>query len=301
MSLSSRPSATRSSSNTSPHDGILLSGWVRWVQARGMSPGRLLQARSFGYPPPGADEASHNASGWTASCSPATGGVIAETRRGPASTPRGQFRFRCGVAACPMAAATATPVSARRPVRDREQLGRQRIQIDLITEPSGERLNGPGVARCYAGSWQAVSSLSAAIPCAASRRTAVPGSVTLLSRADVVPYEAATDLAKGCAWPDTEGVTGSNPVAPTTRKRRSGRVFAPGLPVRSHSRSPRAAIGQHLRIIGRPTVRYGTADAEGSERPPALVATGLSRQPRWETRTLAGLMTGGLVLARLAA
>ena len=209
--------------------GILLSGWVRWVQARGMSPGRLLQARSFGYPPPGADEASHNASGWTASCSPATGGVIAETRRGPASTPRGQFRFRCGVAACPMAAATATPVSARRPVRDREQLGRQRIQIDLITEPSGERLNGPGVARCYAGSWQAVSSLSAAIPCAASRRTAAPGSVTLLSRADVVPYEAATDLAKGCAWPDTEGVTGSNPVAPTTPKRRSGRVFSPGL------------------------------------------------------------------------
>ena len=43
------------------------------------------------------------------------------------------------------------------------------------------------------------------------------GSVTLVSRADVVPYKAATDLAKGRAWPDTEGVTGSNLVAPTTR------------------------------------------------------------------------------------
>jgi hypothetical protein len=61
-----------------------------------------------------------------------------------------------------------------------------------------------------------VSSLSAAIPYAASRHTAVPASVTLLSRGDVVPCKAATDLAMGRAWPDTEEVTGSNPVAPTT-------------------------------------------------------------------------------------
>ena len=77
-SLSSRSSATRSSSNTSPHDGDspfrMGRLGVRWVQARGMSPGRLLRARSFGYPPPGADEASHNASGWTALCSPAMPG-----------------------------------------------------------------------------------------------------------------------------------------------------------------------------------------------------------------------------------
>src|SRR5919106_3232704 len=51
-----------------------------------------------------------------------------------------------------------------------------------------------------------VSSLSAAIPYAASRRTAAPGPVTLLSRADLVPGKAATDLAKGRAWPDTEEV-----------------------------------------------------------------------------------------------
>jgi hypothetical protein len=61
----------------------------------------------------------------------------------------------------------------------------------------------------------AVSSLSAAIPYVASRRTAPPGSVTLVSRADAVPCKAATDLAKGRAWSDTEEVTGSNPVAPT--------------------------------------------------------------------------------------
>jgi hypothetical protein len=32
----------------------------------------------------------------------------------------------------------------------------------------------------------------------------------------VVPCEAATDLAKGRAWPDTEGAGGSTPPAPTT-------------------------------------------------------------------------------------
>ena len=47
------------------------------------------------------------------------------------------------------------------------------------------------------GSRPPVSSLSAAIPYATSRRTAVPGSVTLVSRVDVVPCKAATDLAKG--------------------------------------------------------------------------------------------------------
>jgi hypothetical protein len=61
-----------------------------------------------------------------------------------------------------------------------------------------------------------VSRLSAAIPFATSRRTVVPGSITRLSRADVVLCRAARDLGKGGAWPDTEEVTGSNPVAPTT-------------------------------------------------------------------------------------
>jgi hypothetical protein len=72
------------------------------------------------------------------------------------------------------------------------------------------------------GSRPPVSSLSAAIPYATSRRTAVPGSVTLVSRVDVVPCKAATDLAKGRAWPDTEEVTGSNPVAPTNLLLTSG-------------------------------------------------------------------------------
>jgi hypothetical protein len=61
----------------------------------------------------------------------------------------------------------------------------------------------------------------------ASRRTAVPGSVTLVSRVDVVLCKAATDLAKGRAWPDTEEVTGSNPVAPTNLLLTSGNAAEP--------------------------------------------------------------------------
>ena len=38
----------------------------------------------------------------------------------------------------------------------------------------------------------------------------------------MVACKAATDLAKGRAWPDTEGVTGSNPVAPTHKALTSG-------------------------------------------------------------------------------
>jgi hypothetical protein len=79
-----------------------------------------------------------------------------------------------------------------------------------------------GVRQMLFSSRPPVSSLSAAIPYAASRRTAVPGSGTFLSRADVVPCTVATDLAKGRAWPDTEEVTGSNPVAPTTPALTSG-------------------------------------------------------------------------------
>jgi hypothetical protein len=70
-------------------------------------------------------------------------------------------------------------------------------------------------AQMLRGSAAAVSSLSAAIPYAASRRPVVPGSVTVLSRADLVPRKAATDLAKGRAWPDTEEDGGSTPPAPT--------------------------------------------------------------------------------------
>ena len=92
------------------------------------------------------------------------------------------------------------------------------------------------------GSRPPVSSLSAAIPYATSRRIAVPGSVTLVSRVDVVPCKAATDLAKGRAWPDTEEVTGSNPVAPTRYRRWSGRVWRPRpLPSSAH----RLGVGQH--------------------------------------------------------
>src|SRR4029453_18606452 len=74
-------------------------------------------------------------------------------------------------------------------------------------------------ARCY----PPVSSLSAAIPYAASRRNAVPGSVAFLNWADVVSCEGARYLVKGRAWPDTEEVTGSNPVAPTNKNHRSER------------------------------------------------------------------------------
>ena len=83
-----------------------------------------------------------------------------------------------------------------------------------------------------------VSSLSAAIPYAASRRTAVPGSVTLLSRSDVLPCTAARDLVKGRAWPDTEGVTGSIPVAPTTwplTSENAACLFPPEGPSRKES------------------------------------------------------------------
>src|SRR5262245_58951652 len=73
-----------------------------------------------------------------------------------------------------------------------------------------------------------VSSLSAAIPYAASRRSAVPGSVTLLSRADVVPCKAATDLAKGRAWPDTEEGGGLTPPAPTITSLTSANALFPG-------------------------------------------------------------------------
>jgi hypothetical protein len=88
-------------------------------------------------------------------------------------------------------------------------------------EPQKEQRSAIGlpartdVRQMLCSSRPAVSNLSAAIPYAASRRTAVPDSVTLLSRADVVPRRAATGLTKGRAWPDTEEVTGSNPVAPT--------------------------------------------------------------------------------------
>src|SRR4030095_506393 len=72
------------------------------------------------------------------------------------------------------------------------------------------------VRQMLCSSRPAVSSLSAAIPYATSRHTAAPASVPLLSRADVVPCKAATDLAKGRAWPDTEEDGGSTPPAPTT-------------------------------------------------------------------------------------
>jgi hypothetical protein len=42
----------------------------------------------------------------------------------------------------------------------------------------------------------------------------------------VVPCKVATDLAKGRAWPDTEEVTGSNPVAPTNTTLTSGNAVA---------------------------------------------------------------------------
>jgi hypothetical protein len=45
----------------------------------------------------------------------------------------------------------------------------------------------------------------------------------------VVPCKAATDLAKGRAWPDTEGVTGSNPVAPTSKALTSGNAAEPSI------------------------------------------------------------------------
>jgi hypothetical protein len=45
----------------------------------------------------------------------------------------------------------------------------------------------------------------------------------------VVPCKAATDLVKGRAWPDREGVTGSNPVAPTSKALTSGNAAEPSI------------------------------------------------------------------------
>jgi hypothetical protein len=61
-----------------------------------------------------------------------------------------------------------------------------------------------------------------------------------------VSCKAATDLAKGRAWPDTEGVTGSNPVAPTTvlAGQRCYQLLAdstPHTPRPRSGRSPRPA------------------------------------------------------------
>jgi hypothetical protein len=99
------------------------------------------------------------------------------------------------------------------------------------------------VRQMLCGSRSPVSSLSAAMPYEASRRAAVPGSITVLSRADVVPWRAAADLAKGGAWPDTEEVTGSNPVAPTTQSSRSDKVSVPAL---RDLRRPLPHLGAHL-------------------------------------------------------
>jgi hypothetical protein len=44
-----------------------------------------------------------------------------------------------------------------------------------------------------------------------------------------VTWENGVEHSGSLCFADTEGVTGSNPVAPTNHRCRSGRVFAPGL------------------------------------------------------------------------
>jgi hypothetical protein len=112
------------------------------------------------------------------------------------------------VAACGLAVGTQNNASTLENGPAVEPQKEQRSAIGLRARTD--------VRQMLRSSRPAVSSLSAAIPYAASCRTAAPGAGTLLSRADVGPCEAATDLAKAGAWPDTEGVTGSNPVAPTS-------------------------------------------------------------------------------------
>jgi hypothetical protein len=124
-------------------------------------------------------------------------------------------------------------------------------------------------ARCYCSSRPAVSSLSAAIPYAASRHTAVPGSVTLLSRADVVPCKAATDLAKGRAWPDTEEVTGSNPVAPTTVL--AGHSVVGHEPVSLTSWLGRAGAAPHLHRRARGPFQARLPGDQARQRPRSVV------------------------------
>jgi hypothetical protein len=87
----------------------------------------------------------------------------------------------------------------------------------------------------------AVSRLSAGIPCAASRRTVAPGFCNRREQADVAPCEAARGLAEGRAWPDTEGVKGSNPVAPTipALTSRNASVSSLGSTARPHESTER--------------------------------------------------------------
>jgi hypothetical protein len=61
----------------------------------------------------------------------------------------------------------------------------------------------------------AVSRLSATIPRAASCRTTAPRLASWLSRADVVPSEAAEGCVSWCAWHGMQGVRGSNPLSST--------------------------------------------------------------------------------------
>jgi hypothetical protein len=63
--------------------------------------------------------------------------------------------------------------------------------------------------------------------------------------AKVIGHTPPTAAGRGdpSAVPDTEGVTGSNPVAPTTNRRRSGRVRGPGLVRRGSPLSPGQQTG----------------------------------------------------------
>jgi hypothetical protein len=63
--------------------------------------------------------------------------------------------------------------------------------------------------------------LSAAIPHVASRRTTAPCPVASLSRADVVPSEAAEGCVSWCGWHGMQGVRGSNPLSSTPGQRPS--------------------------------------------------------------------------------
>jgi hypothetical protein len=72
-----------------------------------------------------------------------------------------------------------------------------------------------------------VSMLSAAIPSLASRSTVNPVPVTSLSRADVMLYEVAEGLVKGCGWHGMQGSGVQVPSAPPPRNRRSTAMSRP--------------------------------------------------------------------------
>ena len=94
----------------------------------------------------------------------------------------------------------------------------------------------------------------------------------------MVPCKAATDLAKGRAWPDTEEVTGSNPVAPTTVLTGQGPVSAWPTALLTCGGRAAAAVCSLAELSGRAgwAVRTDDTGPSPAQRPRSVVTTSRS-------------------------